>query len=64
MLVPATNEVTPVLVIVEAPVAPDIEMPVPATFEVTPVFAIVAFDAGPPSVTDILFHLSKYHLMT
>ena len=41
MLVPATNEVTPVLVIVEAPVAEDTDIPVPATFEVTPVLVIV-----------------------
>ena len=38
---PATIEVTPVFVIVTAPVAPLTPIPVPATFEVTPVFAIV-----------------------
>ena len=38
---PAVIEVTPELVIVTAPVAPDTEIPVPATFDVTPVFVIV-----------------------
>ena len=33
-------EVTPVLVMVTAPVAPETLMPVPATFEVTPVLVM------------------------
>ena len=41
MLLPATIEVTPVLVNVTAPVAPDTLIPVLATAEVTPSFVIV-----------------------
>ena len=41
ILLPATIEVTPVLVNVTAPVAPDTLIPVLATAEVTPVFVIV-----------------------
>jgi hypothetical protein len=39
--VPATIEVTPELVIVTAPVAPETPIPDPATLEVTPVLVIV-----------------------
>ena len=35
------NAVTPLFVIVTAPVAPDTPMPVPATADVTPVLVIV-----------------------
>ena len=41
IFVPATIEVTPILVNVTAPVAPDTLIPVLATAEVTPVLVIV-----------------------
>ena len=50
--VPATIEVTPELVIVTAPVAPETEIPVPATLEVTPVLVIVIVSVA--EATDVM----------
>ena len=46
----AEAAVTPVLVTVTAPVAPDTPIPVPATLEVTPVLATVIAPPAPASV--------------
>ena len=53
---PTATAVTPVLVIVTAPVAPDTPIPVPATLEVTPVLATVIAPFAPASV----IHLQRF----
>ena len=45
--------VTPLLVMVTAPVAPLTEIPDPATFEVTPAFVMVTLPEVPPPLIPV-----------